>query len=82
MFMGDMLLQMGEMTYVVLTAVLFACYVNVQKKCIIMAESRYDKYVEYRGSFIILTARIVFGQLELDKIVEVPGMDLKFDCQK
>lgn len=43
-----------------LTAVLFACCVNVQTKRIIMAESRYDKYEEHWGSFIILTASIVF----------------------
>lgn len=38
----------------------FACCVNIQIKHIIMAESRYDKYVEHEGLFIILTARIVF----------------------
>lgn len=39
---------------------LFACCVNVQIKHILMAESRYDKYVGHPGSFIILTARMVF----------------------
>lgn len=60
MFMRDLLLPVGEPISFVLIAVLFACCVNVQIKHIIMPESRYDKYVEHQGSFIILTARIVF----------------------
>lgn len=49
----------GELLCFVLTAVLFACCVNVQIKHIIMTESRYDKYGECQGSFIIMTAEIV-----------------------
>lgn len=60
MSMRDLLLPEGEPICFVLTAVLFACCVNIQVKHIIMTESRYDKYVERWGSFIILTARIVF----------------------
>lgn len=58
--MRNVLLPVGELIYFMLTAVSFACCVNVQIKHIIMAESRYDKYVEHQGLFIILTARIVF----------------------
>lgn len=60
MLMRDLLPPEGELICFVLTAVLFACCVNVQTKRIIMAESRYDKYEEHWGSFIILTASIVF----------------------
>lgn len=60
MFMRDLLLPLGEPMHFVLPAVLFACCVTIQIKHIIMAESTYDKYVEHRGSFIILTARIIF----------------------
>ena len=57
--MRDLLLPEGELLCFVLTAVLFAWCVNVQIKHIIMTESRYDKYGECQGSFIIVTAEIV-----------------------
>lgn len=49
----------GKPIYFLLTAVLFACCVNVQIKYIKIVKSKYDKYVEHPGSFIIMTARIV-----------------------
>lgn len=51
----------GEASLFVLTAVSLPCCVNVQIKHIIMTESRYDKYGECQGSFIIMTAEIVSG---------------------
>ena len=60
LFVRDLLLPEGELLCFVLTAVLLACCVNVQIKHIIVTESRYDKYGECQGSFIILTAEIVF----------------------
>lgn len=55
-FMKDLLLPVGKPIYFVLTEVLFACYVYILIKYIIMAKSICDKYVEQCGSFIILTA--------------------------
>lgn len=60
----NLLLPVGELIHFMLTAVLFACCVNVQIKHVIMAESRYDKYVEHQGLFIIVTARRVFWVAE------------------